>query len=116
MPQLPGYFPIRYQSGTQFAQSWTFTDPSGNALNVSGYSAWALTLYDTPGGNVKYASGLFTYANSGSPTPNIETASATAQPLAAAGTADYGYYELAAVTSGGQAPTALMHGPYIFEP
>jgi len=117
VPQTPGYFPIRYQSGTQFAQAWTFLDQNGNAVNISGYTAWALAFYDSPESRVvRYASSLFTYAASGSPTQNVETATATAQPLAAAGVADFGYYELTAVVSGGQSPTPLMHGPYVFEP
>lgn len=114
MPQIAGYFPLRYQSGTVFNASWSFTNQSGGALDVSGYTGWALTLYDTPGGVVKYASALFTYVNSGTGNAT-ETANATTQPLAASGIADFGWYELVAIPPGQSVPVPLMHGPYVFD-
>lgn len=110
MTQVAGYFPIRQQINTAFAQSWTFTQPGGSALNVSGYT-FTLVVYDSPETmTVVVANSAFTPAVSGSGSNTLtETGAAN---LVSAPT--MGYYELIGTPSGSGAQ-AIMHGPVIFE-
>jgi hypothetical protein len=115
MTQIPGYFPIRLIANLPFQQPWNFFDATGNPIDLTTYTAWSLTFYDSPDTLVvTVPAASFTYTTavqSGGSVQNVLLATANTPVLTHS---DYGYYELHGTPPGAQA-ACLMHGPYICE-
>lgn len=117
MTQLPGYFPIRLKANMPFQQAFDFLDANGNPIDLTTYTNWSLTFYDSPETLVvRVPPSQFTYTTTTSPTSgsvqNVLLATSAIAPLTHM---DYGYYDLNGTPPSAQAAD-LMHGPYICEP